>query len=65
MCQFGDITNRSNPLGSELDFLKYRIFSEEFWNRGWDIKFGQAEQEDCEWASLPSRHSLRRYCPLR
>jgi hypothetical protein len=44
--QFDDISNPSNRLASEADFLKNRILSEEFANGCGDPEFHEACQED-------------------
>jgi hypothetical protein len=62
MLQSSDITNMSNLLGSELNFLKNRILSEEFANGCWDVEFCDACQEDLEWYGWLCRLSLRGNC---
>jgi hypothetical protein len=44
--RFCDIVNRGDLLASEFDFSKNRVFSEGVTKGSWDIKFGEAWQED-------------------
>jgi alpha-D-ribose 1-methylphosphonate 5-triphosphate synthase subunit PhnI len=62
--QFSDITNMSNLLASELDFLRNRVLSEEFANACWDAEFDAVWQDNLECYGSRCHHSLRHYCPL-
>jgi hypothetical protein len=54
MFPFCDITNISNLLASEFDFLKRQVFVEDLAQSPGDRKFDEAYSEDIEW--------YRRHC---
>jgi hypothetical protein len=57
--RFSEIANIGNLLASEFDLLKNWVFSEDVTEGSWDIKFGEAWQEDFEWSRGGCGRSVR------